>query len=325
MGWLYRKAHAINGTTAGAQTNYQMRIVVYYGSGTDSGESVYLNGKCRTDFGDIRFTASDGVTPLDYWMESYTVSSNAVFWVEVPSIPASPNTTTIYIYYGNSNATTTSNGVNTFVAFDDFSTDTLSQYVLIDNVWTISNGILSRNATSVVGGFISKSMSLSRAYALRAYFYAGSSDCGPGFIWGTAGGGESSVSGYIANYYYNNSSYSYVRRYSAGSFTNLVALPTTYSGWATLEIRIDPTYITVIRNNVQDAQVSDTTFSTLSGIGFRQKATSVSAVDWWALRKYVSPEPSHGAWGSEEEAFFMSEATRISDSRRLDIAKYLYE
>jgi intein/homing endonuclease len=45
---------------SGAGTNYQVRIVAHYGSGVDSGPDVYLNGKCRTDFGDIRFTRSDG-------------------------------------------------------------------------------------------------------------------------------------------------------------------------------------------------------------------------------------------------------------------------
>jgi len=71
-GWKYRKSHKIIGSTAEAVTDYQVRIKVHYGSGTDSGEDVYLNGKCRMDFGDIRFTTSDGQTLLDYWMEEKT-------------------------------------------------------------------------------------------------------------------------------------------------------------------------------------------------------------------------------------------------------------
>jgi hypothetical protein len=56
-GWGYRKSHVIN-PASGAGTNYQVRIVAHYGSGTDSGPDVYLNGRCRTDFGDIRFCYS---------------------------------------------------------------------------------------------------------------------------------------------------------------------------------------------------------------------------------------------------------------------------
>jgi len=120
-GWSYRKSHVIQGSSAGSVTDYQIRITVHYGSGTDSGEHVYLNGKCRTDFGDIRFTDSSG-TLLSYFLEEKVNSNYAVFWVKIPSIPASPNTVTIYIYYGNPSATTISNGEATFPwLFDDFA------------------------------------------------------------------------------------------------------------------------------------------------------------------------------------------------------------
>jgi hypothetical protein len=71
------------------------------------------------DFSDLRFTKSDGVTLLDYWIESYTSGVSAVVWVEVNSIPAS--TADIYLYYGNPSATSTSSGAATFMFFDDFN------------------------------------------------------------------------------------------------------------------------------------------------------------------------------------------------------------
>src|ERR1035437_671599 len=77
--WHYRKTHTINSAT-GAGTNYQVQVTVYYGNGTDNAGNVYCNTHCKTDFGDIRFTASDGSTLLDYWMQSYTASTSAVFW-----------------------------------------------------------------------------------------------------------------------------------------------------------------------------------------------------------------------------------------------------
>ncbi len=119
----YRKNLTITGTTAGAQTNYQMKLTVYNSSGTDSPGIVYLGGNARSDFGDLRFTKSDGVTLLDYWIESYTSGVSATVWVEVDSIPASPNTASIYLYYGNPSATSASNGPATFKGYGDFSTD----------------------------------------------------------------------------------------------------------------------------------------------------------------------------------------------------------
>ena len=299
-GWRYRKPHTIN-PASGAGTNYQIRVTVHYSSGIDSDEHVYLNRKCRTDFGDIRFTRSDGVTLLDYWMESYTAGDKAVFWVEVAD-DLSSNPATIYIYYGNPDATSQSNGVNTFVDFDDFLTNTLANYVQIDSGWTINTtppGYLVSPSTGQ--GFISKPKSLSRTYAVRAKVYMSSSDAGVGFIWGTAGGSEDSVNGYIANYY-PSTSYSQFRRYLSGSPTILASLPPLSSGWYIMEFRITSSTLTVIKDTTQDASVTDTTFTTLSGVGFRQKSVSTNALDWWALRKYVSPEPSHGGWGREEVA-----------------------
>ena len=296
-GWSYRKKHYIKGSSAGSVSNYQIRITVHYGSGTDGGGHVYLNGKCRSDFGDIRFTSFDGQTQLSYWIEEKSDGNYAVFWVKIPSIPAYPNSTYIYIYYGNSSATTTSNGSATFDDFDDFSTNTLSSYVQIDSGWYIENGILKIGSTAQ--GFISKPKSLGRNYAIRARVYMNTSDLGVGFIWGSAGGSEGSVSGYIANYH-NSSAYSELRRYVSGSFTGLTSLPTLGSGWYVIEVRITSEKIIVVRNGVKDCEATDTYYTTLSGIGFRQKSDNTNAVDWWALRKYVDPEPTHGGWGSEE-------------------------
>ena len=138
--WRYRKSHVIN-SAAGTGTGYQVKVTVYYASGADSAGNVYVGGLCNTDFSDIRFTASDGTTALSYWMESSVVSNNAIFWIKLTDdITAAPST--IYVYYGNSIATTASNGANTFLFFDDFS-GTLAQ-------WTVDPENVDRVA--IVGG-----------------------------------------------------------------------------------------------------------------------------------------------------------------------------
>lgn len=126
--WLYRKSLVINHTTDGAQTNYQMKLIVHYG-GADVDDNA-ANGIIHTpsavdaDFTDLRFTTADGSTLLDYWIESYTASTNATVWVEVDSIAAHPNDTTIYMYYGNAGAsapdTKHNMGVATFIFYQDF-------------------------------------------------------------------------------------------------------------------------------------------------------------------------------------------------------------
>ena len=41
--FAYKKSITIAGTAAGAQTNYRLKLMVYRGEGTDSGNSCYLN------------------------------------------------------------------------------------------------------------------------------------------------------------------------------------------------------------------------------------------------------------------------------------------
>ena len=118
-GWDYRKSHTVN-YAAGAGTDYQIKIIVHYGAGTDSVNDVYLDSHCRTDFRDIKFTDNDETTLLDYWMESKTDSDDAIFWIEVTDDLSTSNQM-IYIYYGNTNATAANNIDNTFLFADDFN------------------------------------------------------------------------------------------------------------------------------------------------------------------------------------------------------------
>jgi len=118
-GWNYRKLITISRAT-GAVTNYQMQLLVGESSGA-VGENVDCNSHIQTNFDDLRFTTSDGVTLLDYWIESITgVTPNrlATVWIEFDSIGT--GATTFYMYYGKSGAPVVSSGVNTFIVFDDF-------------------------------------------------------------------------------------------------------------------------------------------------------------------------------------------------------------
>jgi hypothetical protein len=190
-GWSSRKQKNITGTTAGAQANYQMRLTVYKGSGTDSPGVVYLGGNVRDDFGDIRFTKSDGVTLLDYWIESYTSGVSAVVWVEVDSIPASPNTASIYLYYGNPSATSASNGAATFALFDDFSyTDSPANHgwsTPSGGTWVIDSGALKAWGGNWI--YIRKPLaSVDIAIAYRAKIGSTADYYSTRFVWNNPGG-----------------------------------------------------------------------------------------------------------------------------------------
>ena len=95
-GWQRRREHGLL-PGVGITTGYQLPVTVHYGSGTDTLADVYLAGKCKPDFSDIRFADADG-NLIPFWRKSKTDSDNAVYWLKINadlSVAAS-----YYVYYG---------------------------------------------------------------------------------------------------------------------------------------------------------------------------------------------------------------------------------
>lgn len=116
-GWAYGYPQPVN-AGSGSGTDYRVEFDL-----TMAG----LNSHARSDFGDVRFTASDGTTQLSYFLQSYVSGISAVFIVRIPS-DLSTNGTTVWVYYGNASATTTSNEAATYLFFDDATSDKRSSY-----------------------------------------------------------------------------------------------------------------------------------------------------------------------------------------------------
>jgi hypothetical protein len=341
-GWQYRKAHVINSASA-AGTNYQIRIKVHYENGTDGGEDVYLNSHSRTDFGDVRFTDNDGVTELDYWMETKVDSDYAVFWVEVADDLSADNVT-IYIYYGKSGALTTSNGENTFPFFDDCSMDKSSSYIEDTTLYYSAAGTLTKNATY---------------YRLMC----GTADR---FTWRR-------ISGFSLSQFLIRTRF---RMYSAGEVKNVQALTgrivsssqswvgraSLYTGFATyhgiLQVGTSSWYEEGYNSNLGLVENTWYWMETMFGGGqilsklyssawslISNRSYSVSAIsanpviaifadttsdyidwDFIFVRKYVYPEPSHEAWGSEESGsnydYVLKVVNQVSDNWIVNLQVY---
>jgi N-acetylneuraminic acid mutarotase len=91
--WTRRMPFTVTGSTAGALAGYPLEVTVPYD--TDM----------LADFADLRFSQWDGTElPLAFWTASTAPGSQAVCWVRLASVPASPATVTVYVYYGNSQA-----------------------------------------------------------------------------------------------------------------------------------------------------------------------------------------------------------------------------
>ncbi len=136
LGWHWRTPLIISNSGI-SLTNYQLKMTL-------NTLSLVAAGKMQITGSDIRFTTSNGVTGINYWIDSGINTASTVLWVKVPSIPT--GISTIYLYYGNPVANEVSSGDGTFIFFDDFEngfTPGLKWTVLNPNSGTVS---LSTNA-----------------------------------------------------------------------------------------------------------------------------------------------------------------------------------
>ena len=147
--YSYCKLLTITNETTSPLSSYDVEMMVPYTSHMEA------------NFGDIRFVADDNNTALSYWLNNdTTTSSTGDFWVLIPSLPAS-GTVNIYMYYGDSSATSTSNINATFpLGADDFentaetvatgASGNIDKYIYADDVGgpTTENIVAAATATN---------------------------------------------------------------------------------------------------------------------------------------------------------------------------------
>ena len=112
-GWAFRVPISVDNTQGNvALNNYQVKVSL---------PSTFDFAKTQGNGNDIRFTGSDGVTLLNYWIQSYNpAAQTGTLWVTVPALAAGA-VTTIYMYYDDPGAAAASSGSATFPFFSDFS------------------------------------------------------------------------------------------------------------------------------------------------------------------------------------------------------------
>ncbi|MEM5790821.1 MAG: DUF2341 domain-containing protein [Candidatus Aenigmatarchaeota archaeon] len=318
-GWQYRKSHVITNAT-GAGTNYQVRIIVKNATGTDSGDTVYIYNKTRSDFGDIRFTSSDGTTLLSYWIESLFTGINATFWVKVADNLNSSNAT-IYVYYGNSSATNISNGDSTFDFFDDFNDGVINTtkwetYSQSSTYVIISEGNGYGNITGLGNmdgywGYWRTANNITINHAVRSKQYWARTDyinsahrTGFGDTNADGMGTDCALQHHDIFYIYQPNPRIYSKK--SGILTQLND-SSSINSWITYEVRWTSNRVEVLYGETSQGAITDP--NNITNVNLRggfwlwagaNYGTLYLYADWFAIRKYVYPEPSHGSWGIEE-------------------------
>ena len=290
----YYKPITITNTSGSALSNYQVLITV-----------TYVTGHMNSNFSDLIFT--DGsYNNLNYWIQSYTASSSAQVWVNVTSIPTSG--ITIYVFYGNPNATSASSGTNTFNYYDDGSfVSSWTTTGISGSTTGAGNPQPSYYANSASGNYMYRNVNLAtnRLTTFNVYttglgnlfFLCNSS--GAGQMYRADSRGSTNYSGFATT-----SSWTSWNAPSSG-------FQTTASSWYQFGIAItSATSATLYYQNSTNAgpTIPTSTLGTYSitnnggYIGLVGDALGSSYITYWdniITRNYVSPEPGTSV-GSEQ-------------------------
>jgi len=285
-----------------------------------AGGAIGLDGHAKSDFSDVRFTEDDGETELDYWIEEKVDDDYAIFWVEV-SDDLSGGDVTIYIYYGNAGATYPFGADQaemnaTFPFADQF------YGVALDGAkWDITDG---NGTVTLAGGECTIAIT---SGASRHQYCQGKTAFGQGYSlmsrskmdaclacrWVHAGAWQSIPLGgeYI---HVSRESTTYCWSFRSGHLGGGTRInrsadsPAADTYYKFQHIRQDIARIRFFRDDAEKPSITtDVATGDLKpffGVinGSPDYPSSYLTLDWVAVRKYVNPEPAHGAWGNEENA-----------------------
>jgi len=296
--WHYRKSISISVVVEGvAGTDYQMRIPVTYDS------------HMQTDFDDIRFTDDDGETLLDHWRETYTVSTSAVFWVEVAdNLDSSQD---IYMYYGNAGASTASNGKNTFgTLYEDWINEAVN-----NSIWTTTDndGTISWDDTDAIHGSVAKieggAGTDRQGYASIAHGTAPTSLMFRAKIESTLASdqeiriGATSLSFFGFGVIQTGAGTETFYVYDDDGNQDTQAMDgTAFDSYGTFEITRDETNVKLYMDNelIETASWAPDAVDQVYTMFSCRDTEKDLYLDWMLVRKFVATEPTIGSWGEEE-------------------------
>jgi hypothetical protein len=288
--WDYRVPVTIT-NTGSALTDFQVQVSL---------NASFPWGHTSSNGSDIRVTSSDGQTELSYWIENWTYQTSAVIWVRVSLIAATPATSTIYIYYGNSAATSVSSGFNTFEFFDDFEEGSInsSRWTASGGTWTAvaatqQNGISSYVAQGTVstGNQILQSSGFTGSdYITEVYGRQIT-----GNSWGVCTRVTAINNYYLTALYDNHDAENNLFTYEWNPSTHpfwATALGTINPNvWYKMSIKVFSNNIHVFINDLQRLTISDSNHPA-GGISFWLQATATAQFNDLRVRKYAADEPA---------------------------------
>jgi len=295
--WLYRKSIAVTNSSGSTLTDFQIKILDNKDLSSD-----ITAGKIQATLNDLRFTDLNGDL-LPYWIEDSTATSVDV-WIKMKTIPTSGSS--VYMYYGNSGATSMSDGNKTFKFFDDFNDGDVSNWSKESSTISAQSVDGNQGLNITPGGSQYKDTEVYKNIILPVSYTVESKikDIGAGAYPGGLIITYQDVNNWIA---LEGSATQWTERgENGGGDTNWVhnyspnIIPT---GWQKQRIDIpnDGNYKVWVNDVLQATNALPYSF-TRNGIGFAKHVGYGDIfADWIFVRKYASTSPTASAPASEEK------------------------
>lgn len=284
--WAAKKKININITDPTSYGNVSALLTVTYDS------------DMQTDFDDIRFVDGIETNELSYWFynNTYTASTSVNVWVKLNTNISSASNQTIYMYYKNPSATTTSNISNAFLFGDDFVGSEVNY-----NVWnttgagnfSVSSGTLVAVPGSYTVPLSVKNINFTNSYSMEARFKP--SAIAADSIYLTTDGqthtAYGSIAGLIASQFRSICADVRGGNPKIGEYYKMkIDLPTTGN--------INHTFINDSGQYIWNNVCAPTNRNGFLNIGNYQ--TSTTTYDWVYVKRLTTSPPS-ATFGAEEE------------------------
>lgn len=332
--WKYRQSVSITNNSGSTLTNYQIPIYL-------NTSQLITNSKMKADCSDIRIVdASGNLVPL--WIASAPTADTCnhtatKLWVKLSSLPTP--STTLYLYYGNNDATTVSNGESVFPIFADFTTGST-----LPNTWTkkdigtsgtatVGNGVLTITNTNgedvwtriyggthvyststVTGSFIAETLINSQTNS-DPWAKTGIS------IQNSVASGVANGQAFIITTPGNGIAFQYQSTLPADACVGGCTAPNTQTNGGSFSF---PLFLKLTKNSSNQVSgfystnstswtqrgitstpdgVSDTQYVSLIITPHNLSGTSTSTYSFFYTRSYTASEPTVGSWQSEQKPY----------------------
>lgn len=295
--WHYRKNVIMYSGLGGLEAPYTVKVVVPYD--TDM----------QADFDDIRFTDNDNVTLLDYWLETANATS-ATFWVEVTDSQEWGTYFMIQMYYGNDEVSTTSNGEDTFLFYEDWSGESIdpAKWDIIDGDGSVSWDDTDAKHGSVIkveGGpgedvyqLVTDLTSVSPTSVIGRVNIGKTAAASQRTAWGMG-----STAGNPMAFIFSNEGSHFLQVTDDDGISDHQnidnALLDTYQNYMITRDGTDAKlYVDYVLEETGSCEPD--TNAVRSVMLYVRDTECDLYVDWVAVRKFVANEPAFNAWGEEE-------------------------